>query len=186
MHQLKEVPTRSCIGGNPMEQLSVELKERTEEPIAQFACIGSDRVKNRLDTGRRAPNHAKDVAGGRLLFERDSQLCIPRLLRFEQSRVLNSHDGLVGKSLEERDLSIAELSDFGTSDTNYTDRCTRTNQWDGQYGAKAKASRNVAILRELISLGLHIGNVNRPPIEDDTYRDKATLRANAPPWGIAP
>src|SRR5262245_57907208 len=101
MHQLKEVPTRSCIGGNPMEQLSVELKERTEEPIAQFACIGSDRVKNRLDTGRRAPNHAKDVAGGRLLFERDSKLCIPSADLFEKARIFDGNHCLVGEGLQQ-------------------------------------------------------------------------------------
>src|SRR5215831_11997421 len=118
MHQLMEFRTRSCIGSNPMEQLSVELKERAEEPIAQFACIGSDRVKDRLDTGRRAPNHAKDVAGSRLLFERDSQLCIPRLLRFEQPRVLNGDDGLVSKGLEEFDLVVTERANLRASNGN--------------------------------------------------------------------
>src|SRR5262249_31996406 len=139
MHQLKEFRTRSCIGSNPMEQLSVELKERAEEPIAQFACIGSDRVKNRLDTGRRAPNHAKDVAGGRLLFERDSQLCIPRLLRFEQPRVLDGDDSLVGEDLEELDLTFGEQSYFGSSEGNHPDCSASAGQWNSELGTDTHA-----------------------------------------------
>src|SRR5262249_50512815 len=116
MHQLKEFRTRSCIGSNPMEQLSVELKERAEEAIAQFACIGSDRVKNRLDAGRRAPNYAKDVAGGRLLLECASKLCATSLGRLEQTSGLDGDDGLVGEGLEQPDLLVGERSHLVATD----------------------------------------------------------------------
>src|SRR5262249_3385148 len=49
MHQLIRFRAWSWISGDPMEQLSVELKERIEKSIAQFARVRGDRVENRLD-----------------------------------------------------------------------------------------------------------------------------------------
>src|SRR5262245_2745969 len=159
MHQLKEFRTCSCIGSNPMEQLPVELKERAEEPIAQFACIGSDRIKNRLDTGRRAPDYAKDVAGGRLLFECASKLCVTSLHLLEQASVLDRNQGLIGKGADKSDLLLGEGFGDAVEQYDHPHRFAVTQQRhceDRAHGWKVRTWRVV-----VFGVGLDIRHMHR-------------------------
>jgi len=53
-------------------------------------------------------DHAQDVAGGSLLLERLGQIAVALLKLVEQSRVLDSDDGLVSEGLEHRDLAVGK------------------------------------------------------------------------------
>jgi hypothetical protein len=75
---------------------------------------------------------------------------------------------LVRKGFEESDLPVTEQPGFGASDDNHTNRFTPTEQWDGQYSAEAKASRNVVALGLLLQLRLQTGDMNRSLVEDRT------------------
>ncbi|HWO91801.1 MAG TPA: hypothetical protein VNP53_07505, partial [Methylomirabilota bacterium] len=65
--------------GNLMEQLAVELTERTEESVAQLHGAPDDRVEHRLGIGRRARDHTQDLAGRRLLLQRVGQSLLQSL-----------------------------------------------------------------------------------------------------------
>jgi len=60
-----------------------------------------------------------------------------------EAGVLDGYDGLVGKSLEQIDLSIGERANLRASDGNHADGLSCADQWDGQYGAVANASGEV-------------------------------------------
>jgi hypothetical protein len=120
------------------------------------------------------PIHFEKLARGRLLFQGDSQFCVPGLHLLEQPRVLKGDDDLVGESLEQLDLAVGEWADLGASDGNHTYRFTRADQRDGQIGAEAEAPGNVAALWVLLPLCLHIRDVDRSLIEDGTANEKAT------------
>src|SRR2546426_527745 len=63
-----------------MEQLTVELKERAEEPVAQPHGTSHDRVEDRLHVGRRLADDPQDLARCRLLLE-CLRLALQRLLQ---------------------------------------------------------------------------------------------------------
>src|SRR5262249_22597968 len=74
-----------------------------------------DRVKHRLQIGRRTGYDAQDLAGGRLLLQRLGDLSMGvgdrAVLGFqllEQAHILDGDDGLVGEGLEETNLAIRE------------------------------------------------------------------------------
>jgi hypothetical protein len=106
---------------------------------------------------------SENVGRGLLLVER---------LLVEQPRVLDGDHSLVGKCLEQVDLSVGEPANLGASNGDHADGLARADQGDPQYGAQAKASRIVAALWVLIIFGLQIGEVNRSLVEDDTCHEK--------------
>src|SRR4030095_8527207 len=50
---------------------------------------------------------------------------------------------------------------------------TFSHQGDDEYGAEAHASRDLAALRKLLCLGLHVSDVERAPIQHGSARDRA-------------
>jgi len=76
--------------------------------------------------------------------------------------VLDGDDGLVRKSLEQIDLSVGELTDFGASDSNHADCLIHAHQKDGQGTARELNS---------LGLGLRTGDLDRSPIEHGTSGD---------------
>ena len=90
------------------------------------------------------------------------KITVTGLFGFEQTRVLDGDDGLVRKSLEQIDLSVGELTDFGASDSNHADCLIHAHQKDGQGTARELNS---------LGLGLRIGDLDRSPIEHGTSGD---------------
>src|SRR5215831_7454401 len=84
----------------------------------------NDCIENRLQLSRRTADNIEYFAGRRLVFKRLLQLPLARLLGFEQPRVLDGDDGLIGESLEQTDLLFSEWSHFGAADANGADRFT--------------------------------------------------------------
>jgi hypothetical protein len=56
--------------GNMMEQLTVELINRTKEPVAQPHGTLYDRREYRLHVDARAADDAQDLSGGSVLLAR--------------------------------------------------------------------------------------------------------------------
>src|SRR5215831_17287531 len=99
---------------NLMDQLAVELPERSEEPVAQLHGTGDDRVEDRLSVALRLADNAQDLAGGGLLIQSRGQVTVTSLELLEQSDVLDGDDRLVGEGLKQRDVLIGEQADHRT------------------------------------------------------------------------
>jgi hypothetical protein len=83
---------------------------------------------------------------------------------------------VVCKSLEQSDLLVTEQLDFGAPDGDYANGLVCADQWDGQCGAVAKASRIVAALWVLLPAGLQIGDVNCSLIENGTSHNDLAIQ----------
>src|SRR5207249_5426789 len=75
-----------------------------------------DRVEDRLQLALRTADYTKDLTGRGLLIERLRQRPILRLELLEQADVLNGDDRLVGKGLEQRNLTVGEGPDLCAAD----------------------------------------------------------------------
>src|SRR5262245_43234115 len=96
------------------------------------------------------------------------QLPRPPLHFLEQPRVLDGDYRLVGKGLEQIDLSVGEGTNLHASNKKCADGRTCADQRDGQYRAEPKAPGMVANLWILSSFGLQVGGMNDLAIESST------------------
>ncbi len=80
-----------------------------------------DGVEDRLHVGRRARDHAQDLAGRGLLLQGLGEVGVPGLQLAEQPRVLDRDHGLVGERLEQRDLGGREAADLVPVDPDHPD-----------------------------------------------------------------
>src|SRR5262249_28541920 len=95
---------------------------RSQIGTAEADCAVQDCAKDRLNTGLRATNDAKHLAGSGLIFKRLLKLALARLLGLEQARVLDRDDGLVSERPQQLKLALREGSSLGPRHTNCTDR----------------------------------------------------------------
>jgi hypothetical protein len=152
---------------NNAEHVAVLLQDRRVVRVAEGRRRLNKRVENPRQIEGCTANDFEHVGSGRLLLERLTQFV-------EQARVIDGDDGLVSKCLEQCDLLVTEQPDFGASDAKHTDGLTRADQWGGQYGAVAGASRNFATLWVLTSFDPHIGDLKRSLVEDGPSMDDPT------------
>src|SRR5215467_5820722 len=96
------------MGGHKMNEIPVEPEHVAELSLAEFRCALGDRVEHGLDVGRRTRDYAQYLGGCCLIFKGFLQLALTRLLGFEQPRILDGDDGLVGEGLDEFDLPSGE------------------------------------------------------------------------------
>src|SRR5262249_13450490 len=94
---------------------------RSQIGTAEADCAVQDCAKDRLNTGLRATNDAKHLAGSGLIFKRLLQLPLARLLCLEQPCVLDGDDGLVGEGLEHSDLLVREWVHCHSTNQNHAD-----------------------------------------------------------------
>src|SRR6266436_1176895 len=98
--QLLKLTGRIIVYAGDIDQVAVVAPDYPEDRTAQDAGVADDRVEHGLDIGRRARDHAKDLARRRLLLQRLREVAVARLQLREQPRVLDGDDGLVGEGLE--------------------------------------------------------------------------------------
>src|SRR5215467_15372617 len=133
-----------------MNEFTVESKDMTELGDTKLSCTLSDHVKHRSHVGRRPAYDVENVAGGCLVFERLLQLAFAGLLGFEEPRVLDGDDSLVGESLKQTDLLFSEWSHFGAANANGADRFTLLPlQWNSQRSSEAIPDRHRLTARKI-------------------------------------
>src|SRR5215467_14925404 len=76
--------------------------------LTQALRCSRNRIEHRLQLGGRARDDAKYLGSRGLVLKRHLELSFARLLSFEQPRVLDGNDGLVGEGVEEFNLLIGE------------------------------------------------------------------------------
>jgi hypothetical protein len=160
--------------GDLMDQLAVELIEHAAESVAQPHGASDDRVKDRLDVSLRLADDAQDLSCRRLLLQRLGDLRVRLGQSFilllelgEQPDVLDRDDRLVGKSLEQRDLSLRERAHLCAPEQDHSDRLARTEQGNTEHRAVAPEPREVAALGVLVHFGLHVGDLDGSPLQHD-------------------
>jgi hypothetical protein len=94
---------------------AVVTGEKSVTGLTEAGGGSDDGVKDGLQIGRRARDHAQDLGRGGLLLE--------RLFRLgEQPDVLNGDDGLVGEGLKEGNLRVGEWPALLPGDGDGADR----------------------------------------------------------------
>ena len=121
-----------------------------------------DGVEDRLHIRGRAADDAKHLGRCRLMLQRLPQFCVALLNLFEQPHVLNSDDGLIGESFEQRDLFIRERSNFTSPQAHHANRRTLPQQRHGQYRAKRHLTGPDLVLR----IAPDVMDVGDPSIKD--------------------
>ena len=124
-------------------------------------------VEHRLEIGRRARDHPQDLGRGRLLLQRLFRLV-------EQPDVLDGDHRLGGEGLQELDLPVGERPYLGPPDADRSDGLGPAEQRNAQRCPETEGSRKQTGLRVLVGLGLHIGDVDRPPVEYRTSHGRST------------
>ena len=89
------------MGGHEPQQLAVEAEDQRPFGLAEPDRVLGQRLEDRLEIEGGAADHLEQLAGRRLLLERDPQLAVARLQLGEQAHVLDGDDRLVGERLEE-------------------------------------------------------------------------------------
>ena len=93
------------VGGDDSQDLTVEAVDERTFGLAQPDRVLGQRVEDRLEIERGPPDHLEQLAGRRLLLERDAQLAVAGLQLGEQAHVLDGDDRLVGERAEQSDLA---------------------------------------------------------------------------------
>src|SRR5690348_6953243 len=91
-----------------VQQLPIEANDQAVEGLAESRRAGRDSVEHGLNVSRRARDDLEDLARCGLLIECRGQVAVPSLQLLEEAHVLDGDHGLVGESLEEGDLALAE------------------------------------------------------------------------------
>src|SRR6516225_4481309 len=100
-------------------------------------------------------------------------LTIERLLRLgEQAHILDGDNGLVGEGLEQGNLPLSEEASLGAPENDRADRDTLSHQRNAQYRAEARAPCVLGALGKLVRRGLHVGDLDRPPLEYRSTSDR--------------
>jgi hypothetical protein len=138
----------------------------TELGIANSDRLFQDGLKYWLQIAGRRIDYTQNVSSCRLLFQCFTEVGCALAQFVEQPRVLDGDDGLIGKGLEQGDLSLGEelRLDAAQRDHSYCD--TFSHQRDVQPGAEAQASCVFAGYRKFIRSGLKISNMDGPLIKN--------------------
>ena len=109
------------------------------------------------NTGSKSPADRlitlKHFGRRRLLLQRFGKLARSCLHLLEQPHIADGDHGLVGKSLQQADLLVAERTHFGAPKHNRADALAFAQQWNTQHRANIRPSRKFAGVWKYFSFG---------------------------------
>ena len=139
-HRIATGPHRPLAARQPEERIALDLADQGPRAVRQARRRLGDRPHHGLDVGRRARNHAKDVARRRLLLQRLGDGAVLLLQLLEQAHVLDGDDRLVREGLEQRDLLVGERAHFLPPDVDGADRHPLAHQRHRHDGSELQHS----------------------------------------------
>src|SRR5262245_8704844 len=121
-----ELSDRGDRGNLPMvcdeaQSIAKHLKDRRVIRIAQARRGLDQRIKYPLQIEGRPADDLKHVGSRRLLLEALGEFLRAQLHLLEQTRVLDSDNGLVGEGFQKFDLTIGEMPHLCACDSNGSD-----------------------------------------------------------------
>src|SRR5262245_20202376 len=108
--------------------ITKHLKDRRVISIAQARCGLDQRIEYFLHVEGRPADDLQNIGRGRLLFQGFSQLAFACLLRFEEPRILDGDDGLVGEGLKQLDLLVGKWCNLLAKNENCSESLTIPKQ----------------------------------------------------------
>jgi hypothetical protein len=168
---------RGGAGERPLEPFAIldPPDEAVERPAQPDRAL-EDGVEDGLQIGPRGADHAEDLGHRRLPIERFREFRIARPQFFEQPHVLDGDDGLVGEGLEESDLLVGEQPGLSAARSGRANGHALPHHGDAEDRAKAPPPRVLAAFGKLRRLGLQVGEVDRPRLEDRAPTDRPTAQ----------
>src|ERR1700716_3399830 len=137
--------------------------------LAELAGTLDNGPENRPDIGRRGGDHLEDVAASSLISQRLREVTGLRLRLVEQADIAERDHRLIGESLQQGDLLVAERLHVGAAQHNRTDAFVFAQQRYAQYCANIGPAREFPGVRELFAFRSEkITDMNRPAIDDGT------------------
>src|SRR5262245_573346 len=130
LHELL-VLAREVPGNHGSKHPTVEAEDRRLLGFTQPDRVFGQRVEHRLEVEGGPPDHLEQLAGRRLLLERDAQLAVARLQLREQPAVLDRDHGLGGEGLDQLDLLVGEWVYLDPPHVDGADGYTFTQQRGG-------------------------------------------------------
>src|SRR5262249_33817174 len=145
------------------EPTALGKKHNAVRRLTQSPRAAHDGIEDRLLVRWGARDDAQDVAGRRLLLERDAQLGVARLQLGEQADVLDGNDGLVGERLDELDLLVAERLDVASPQSERADRLSVAQHRDREDRAESELAPQRARVFRIFA---DVGDLDDSAIED--------------------
>jgi hypothetical protein len=142
----------------------VELVDGTGIRLREIDGVRDNAGEHGLHVEARADG-ASHLAERLQLVHEAGQLVRPLLEFREQAHILDGDHRLVGKGLEQSDLSLREEPHLGTADDDRAGGDTLTEQRDAQRGTMTPLPRRGTTFGKLLRCGLHISNLQRLPLE---------------------
>ncbi len=134
---------RHSMVGYEVEEFPIEAKHGAKLSITESPRILGDRVKDRLDIGGRAGDHAQNLARRRLLLEGLGEVAVASLELPEQADVLDGDDGLIGEGLQQLDLAVGEGPGRRSRHRDGADRLTLSDHRHRQHAPVARCPGQV-------------------------------------------
>ena len=120
--------------------------------LAKLAGALDNGVENRPDIGRRGSDHPEDVAAPGLVSQSLREVARLRLHFVEQTDIADRDYGLIGESLQQADLFIAERLNCGAAQHNGADALVFAQQWHAQHRANVGPAREFPGVGELVTV----------------------------------
>ena len=143
-----------------MDQASIEPVDVRIPRFAHPRGVRRDGVEDRENIRWRARDHAQNFRGRRLLLERLRQVTVPRLELLEQPHVLDRNHRLIGKGLQQLDLTLGEEPDSGSCNAQHADGSPLAEHGDNHLAAVAEEARSGPRHGRGIRLDLQVGDVH--------------------------
>ncbi len=154
------------VGGGWNEQVAVQAIDLGIARVAQLSRMPGHRVQDRLEIGRRARDHAQDLARGRLLLQRRGEIGVPGLQLAEQPRVVDGDHRLVGEGPQQRQLGVGEAARLGASDPDHDAEVRPAEHGDHRHRVETAPPGMVADERAPGGVGVDVGDVLYRPGQD--------------------
>ena len=130
------------------DHAAIDNKDHAPKGATHANAAPSNRLEDRADVGRGAPDYPEDLTGRRFPLQRAAHLrmrlgqrliFLPHLLK--QPRVLDGDDGLVGEGLEKLDLASRNEAELRSSERDCSDWEAIAHHRDGQRASIACGTR---------------------------------------------
>src|SRR5262249_24440271 len=170
--------SRDRVGSHHPELTTIEAPDQSVLGLAQANRALRQRVEHRLQIGRRPSDDLEELAGRRLLLERDSQLAVAGLQLFEQADVLYRDDRLICEDLDELDLRRGERLHLTSATSDRADPPAVAE--DGNSEIRPVGGRPLEHLERMgiiVGVGADVLDMHGAAVDESSANDEMAARS---------
>ena len=150
----------------------LEPKHHAKFGLTKPCRIGKHGLEHGLKLAGRAGDHAQHLRRCGLLLEQFRKLARARLLRLEQTHVLDGDHGLVGKRRHQLDLLVGKRPHVRALQHDHADGRPFTQHRDSQHCVKTSEPRR--LMEGVFPIGLDVRNVNSSTFKDSAAYERSS------------